>query len=98
MKGTFAGQELIDPTVFLDNVGSALSDLGSAISNAAGSVLDYLIPSDESFVGFANRKVEQWLLDGTAARVAWRSPSADPVRGNLLQSGRRYCSSSKPTK
>ena len=53
---------------FLDNVGSALSDLGSAISNAAGSVLDYLIPSDESFVGFANRKVEQWLLDGTAAR------------------------------
>ena len=55
-EGHLCGSGTYRPNGFLDNVGSALSDLGSAISNAAGSVLDYLIPSDESFVGLQTVK------------------------------------------
>ena len=67
-EGHLCGSGQYRPNGFLDDVGSAFSDLGSTISRFAGSVLDYLIPTGESFVSFANRKIEQYLLDGTAAR------------------------------
>lgn len=67
-EGHLCGSGSYRPNGFLDDVGSAFSDLGSTISRFAGSVLDYLSPTDESFVSFANRKIEQYLLDGTAAR------------------------------
>ena len=69
-EGHLCGSGTYRSNGLLDSIGSALSDLASAVVDYSYSVLDYLVPRTfDQFVSRINDQVEEWLLDGTAART-----------------------------